>query len=98
MGHSLIAIGGLLYLFGGYLAGGTSTSAELFVLNTTDQAPVWRNLTANCSGSVPSARALHGAAVLNNNKLLICMGRSITEPGVLQETNTRVMRNNLCFN
>jgi hypothetical protein len=82
MGHSLVAAGGKLYLFGGFLAGLSALSNELFVLDPVNSAPVWQNISSSFGGSVPSARALHGAAVLNNNKLLICMGRvAISQSG-----------------
>jgi hypothetical protein len=80
MGHSLVALDGRLYLFGGYLAGLSSISAELFVLDPASLAPAWGNISSSSSGNVPSARALHGAAALNNNKMFVCMGRAIDSP------------------
>jgi hypothetical protein len=79
MGHSLAAMGGRLFLFGGVLADGSTKSAELFVLDPAASAPAWQDLSMACSGSVPSARALHAAAVLNS-KLFICFGRSVDSP------------------
>jgi hypothetical protein len=65
-------------MFGGHVGQNDLTeqdiySAELFVLDPAASAPTWQDLTLSSSGSAPSARCFHGAAVLNNNKLLICM-------------------------
>jgi hypothetical protein len=81
-GLSLVAAGGKLYMFGGCvgwnkLTGQDIYSAELFVLDPAASAPTWKDLTLSSSGSAPSARRFHSAAVLNNNKLLICMGQDM---------------------
>ena len=60
--------GGELYLFGGYAHGGAS--GDLYVFSTRD----FSTKPVQTSGSVPTPRYAHRAALIDTSTLLICGG------------------------
>ena len=62
---------GELFLFGGWVHG--CASSDLYVFSTRDSSTVTLLQT---SGEVPQPRASHGAALIGNDTLLICGGKT----------------------